>query len=94
MSQYRDYAPYYRNGRLYLTAQTVDLLTDAGLDQAVGQAALQHGLSLDEHREHIAHISQTLEYALAQMEEDTQAFKTLSSEETAFLLTGKPSARV
>jgi hypothetical protein len=93
MSQYNEYAPYFRNGLLYLTEKTVTLLTTAGLDKSIGQAALR-GLALDDHREQIALISRSLEQVLGQMEEDTQAFQALSSDETQFLLTGKPGSRV
>jgi len=90
MTSYRDYAPYFRNGRLYLPQKTVALLVDVGLDQAIGQAALS-GLALDDHRDQIARISQALESALAQMEEDTQAYQALASDEAQFMLTGRPS---
>jgi hypothetical protein len=89
MNSYRDYAPYFRNGRLYLPEKTVGLLLDVGLNQAIGEAALS-GLALDDHRDQIAQISQALEAALAQMEEDTQAYQALSSDEAQFILTGKP----
>jgi hypothetical protein len=88
MNSYREYAPYFRNGRLYLPEKTVALLIDVGLDKAIGDAAL-NGLALDDHREQIALISQSLEHALAQMEEDTQAYHALSSGEAQFMLTGK-----
>jgi hypothetical protein len=90
MNSYREYAPYFRNGRLYLPEKTVALLVDFGLDQGIGEAAL-HGLALDDHREQIALISQSLEQALAQMEDDTQAYHALSSGEAQFMLTGKPT---
>jgi hypothetical protein len=89
----QEYAPYFRNGMLFLPQATVNLLVDAGLDWETGQAAL-NGLALDDHRTLIAQISRALEEVLGRMEEDTQAFQVLSSGETQFLLTGKPSARV
>ncbi|MEO8608611.1 MAG: hypothetical protein ABI690_12045 [Chloroflexota bacterium] len=89
MNSYREYAPYFRNGHLYLPEKTIALLVDVGLDKAIGEAALQ-GLALDDHREQIALISQALEHALAQMEEDTQAYHALTSSEAQFMLTGKP----
>jgi len=89
MTSYRDYAPYFRNGLLYLPQKTVTLLVDVGLDQAIGAAALG-GLALDDHRDQIARISQALESALAQMEEDTQAYRALTSDQAQFMLTGKP----
>jgi hypothetical protein len=88
MTAYRDYAPYFRNGRLYLPEKTVTLLVDVGLDKSIGEAALG-GLALDDHRDQIARISQALESALGQMEDDTQAYQALSSDEAQFMLTGK-----
>lgn len=90
---YNDYAPYFRDGRLFLPEKTVTLLLDAGLDPATAQAA-KNGFALDDHRQQIARINAILEGALAQMEEDTQAFRALNSDEARFMLTGKPSARV
>jgi hypothetical protein len=89
----QEFAPYFRNGMLFLPQATVNLLLDVGLDPRVGQAALR-GLALDDHKDLIAQISQALEEVLGRMEEDTQAFQVLSSGETQFLLTGKPSSRV
>lgn len=90
MTTYRDYAPYFRNGLLYLPEKTVTMLIDVGLDKAIAQAALQ-GLALDDHRDQIARISESLEAALAGMEDDTQAYQALSSDEAQFMLTGKPT---
>lgn len=89
MTSYRDYAPYFRNGLLFLPEKTVALLVDVGLDKTVAAAALT-GLALDDNREHIAQISKALEQALAQMEEDTQAYYALTSSDAQFMLTGKP----
>jgi hypothetical protein len=88
MNSYRDYAPYFRNGLLYLPEKTVALLVDVGLDKATGEAAL-NGLALDDNREQISRISQALEQALGQMEEETGAYQVLASEEAQFMLTGK-----
>ncbi|MBZ0283958.1 MAG: hypothetical protein K8L97_24680 [Anaerolineae bacterium] len=87
----KDYAPYFRNGRLYLPAHTVTLLTDAGLDKGIGNAAL-NGLALDDQRDQIALISKALEIALEQLEEDSQEFRALTSPDTKFLLTGKTAS--
>ncbi len=87
----KDYAPYFRNGRLYLPVHTVALLTEAGLDQHIGEAAL-NGLALDDHRDQIALISKTLEMALERLEEDSQEFRVLTSADTKFLLTGKTAS--
>jgi len=90
MTAYRDYAPYFRNGLLYLPEKTVSLLVDVGLDKVIAQAALS-GLALDDHRDQIARIGAALESALEQMEEDTHAYQALSSDEAQFMLTGKPT---
>jgi hypothetical protein len=84
----KEFAPYYRNGLLYLPPKTVVLLVEAGLDKTIGQAAL-HGLNLNDHRQQIAMISQALEMALAQLEEDSSEFRTLNAPDTQFMLTGK-----
>ncbi len=93
MDEYREYAPYFRNGRLYLTEKTVVMLTETGLNKELGRAALE-GLALDDHRQQIAQISAAMEQMLEQLEEDTQVFQVLSSNETQFLLTGKPRVAV
>jgi hypothetical protein len=90
MTSYRDYATYFRNGLLYLPEKTVTLLVDVGLDKATAEAALR-GLALDDHREQIALISASLEAVLTDIEEDTQAYQALSSDEAQFMLTGKPA---
>jgi hypothetical protein len=90
MTSARDYAPYFRNGLLYLPEKTVTLLIDVGLDKATAEAALR-GLALDDHRELIARINVSLEAVLTDMEEDTQAYQALSSDEATFMLTGKPA---
>jgi hypothetical protein len=84
----REFAPYYRDGLLYLPPKTVALLLEAGLDKTIGQAAL-HGLDLNDHRQQIAIISQTLESALQQLEEDSSEFRTLNAPDAQFMLTGK-----
>ncbi len=88
-----DYAPYFRNGLLYLPEATVGLLIEAGLEQELARAALD-GLALDDNRDQIARISRVLEAALERMEEDSQPFRALNSDDTRFMLTGKPSANV
>jgi hypothetical protein len=86
------YAPYFRNGMLYLPPSTVEMLIAAGLNHDVARSAL-NGLALDD-KTRIGEISRAMELMLADMEEDTQAFQTLTSEETQFMLTGKPSVNV
>lgn len=92
-SNSRDYAPYFRNGLLYLPEKTVELLIEAGLERDLAHAALT-GLALDDHRDQIGKINHVLEAALAKMEEDSQPFRALSSDDARFLMTGKPSAQV
>ncbi|MEZ4669032.1 MAG: hypothetical protein R3E39_14090 [Anaerolineae bacterium] len=87
---YKDVAPFFRNGRLYLPMKTVEMLTDVGLSAEISQNAL-NGLDLADHREQIAVISKALETLLENMEENTREFHALNSSETRFLLTGKPS---
>jgi hypothetical protein len=89
----RAFAPYFRNGRLYLPEKTVALLMDAGLQRDVAEAATR-GLALDTDRELIAEINRALEFVLTDLEEDSQEFRALTSEEAQFILTGKPTARV
>jgi hypothetical protein len=84
----QEFAPYFREGKLYLPPKTVALLVDVGLDKHIGQAAL-HGLNLNENHQEIALISRILENALEQIEEDSQEFRTLTAPETQFMLTGK-----
>ena len=90
---YNDFAPYFRNGRLYLPQKTVTLLTDAGLRTQIANNAL-NGLDLVDNRDQIALINQALETLLGGIEENTQEFRALNSEESRFLLTGKPAAAV
>ena len=88
-----DFAPYFRNGLLYLPEATVDLLIEAGLESELARVAL-NGLALDDNRDQIARINRVLEAALERMEEDSHEFRALSSDDARFLLTGKPSASV
>jgi hypothetical protein len=86
----QEYAPYFREGMLYLPPRTVELLMDVGLDKQIGHAALR-GLNLDDHRQEIALISRILESALENIEEDSQEFRALTDPETQFMLKGKRS---
>ncbi len=88
ISSTKEFAPYYRDGLLFLPAKTVDLLVDSGLDWQIGQSALQ-GLNLNDNREEIGLISKALENALEQLEEDSREFRALHASETQFMLTGK-----
>ena len=86
------YAPFFRNGRLYLPEKTVALLIDAGLKRDVAETALR-GLALDTDRQRIAEINRVLENLLTDLEEDSQEFRALTSGEAQFLLTGKPATQ-
>jgi hypothetical protein len=88
-----DYAPYFRNGLLYLPEKTVDLLIEAGLEKELAQAALK-GLALDDHREQIGRINRVLEAALEKMEDDSHPFQALTTDDARFMMTGKPSVGV
>jgi hypothetical protein len=88
-----DYAPYFRNGLLYLPEKTVDLLIEAGLERELAKAALK-GLALDDNREQIGRINRVLEAALEKMEEDSQPFQALTTDDARFMMTGKPSVHV
>lgn len=87
-SIYRELAPFFRNGRLYIPQRTIAMLANAGLDRQIAQAALG-GLDLDQQRDLIATIDRALENVLATLESDTQEYVVLSSDETRFLLTGR-----
>lgn len=84
-----EYAPYFREGLLYLPPKTVTLLCDAGLCDEAAEAAL-NGLALDDDRELIGQISNALETALAQLAESSPVYQVLHSQEVEFLLTGRP----
>jgi hypothetical protein len=90
-SAYRELAPYFRNGRLYVPQRTLAMLVNAGLDRQIAEVALS-GFDLDRQRNEIATVSYALENILATLEADTQEFAVLNSDETRFLLTGKPAA--
>lgn len=66
MSNSSEFAPYFLNGRLYLTLTTIDMLVSFGLHPGLAQAALQ-GLDLVDHREAIAAINATFEALLEDM---------------------------
>jgi hypothetical protein len=85
-TQTQDYAPFFREGRLYLPQKTVTMLKQAGLDEEAAQSALR-GLSLDDDRQLIGEISGTLETVLGKLAEQARAFQQLSSDTTQFFLT-------
>lgn len=87
-AQYNEYAPYFRNGLLFLPEHTIALLIDAGLDAQIGEIA-RKGLDLGEHRAQIAIISRALEAVLEQLEEDSREFRALTDSDAHFMLTGK-----
>lgn len=83
-----DYAPYFRDGMLYLPDKTVNLLIGAGLDPFIARAALR-GLTLDDDKTMIAEISDTLVKVLGEITEDSRAYQELNSQETFFMLSGR-----
>ncbi len=87
-----DYAPYFHNGLLYLPPRTVKLLIQTGLDKEIAQSALK-GLALDDDRERIGLLSNTLERALEQVTDNSEVFQQLNSPETQFMFTGKVALR-
>ena len=78
------YAPFFRQGRLFLPQNTTSLLIEHGLDEAIAQSAT-NGLRLDDHREKIGIISNTLELVLEKLVE-TDIYDQLNSVETRFML--------
>lgn len=78
------YAPFFRQGRLFLPQNTTSLLVEHGLDEAIAQSAT-NGLRLDDDREKIGIISSTLEMILEQLVE-TDIYEQLNSAETRFML--------
>lgn len=79
------YAPFFREGMLYLPAKTIDLLIRDGLDLKKAEDARQ-GLRLDDDRQLIAEISNQLERILESMSEESTAFQELNTEDTRFML--------
>jgi len=86
----QDYAPYFRDGLLFLPEKTLTLLLEAGLDAEVAHVA-QRGLALDDDRALIGEISATLERVMGQIAEGSQAYQQLNTHEAYFLLTGRPA---
>lgn len=84
----KDYAPYFRDGLLYLPQKTVKLLTEYGIDPSVANTALQ-GLALDDDRVLIGQISQTLEDIMGDVAENSQFYRELNTEEAQFILRGR-----
>jgi len=84
MSLY-DYAPFFREGLLYLPATTIKLLIDSGLDPNIAQRA-KSGLRLDDDRHNIGLISNQLEKALATISQQSLIHDQLTSPETKFML--------
>lgn len=86
----QEYAPYFREGLLYLPEKTVHLLVACGLDEQKACAAL-HGLALDDDRILISEISTALENVMAQVVEHSPVYQQLNNQNAFFLLTGKPA---
>jgi hypothetical protein len=88
--RYKDFAPYYRNGRLFIPARTLTMLREVGLDERISMKATR-GLDLTSQRDEVAVINQAMENLLSHLAEDTLAFEVLTSPTTRFYLTGKPA---
>lgn len=81
----REFAPFFRNGKLFIPVGAVSLLRAAGLEEPAAHSAL-NGLDLGYQRPLIARIEQCLLKVLTMLDEDSAIFHVLSSEETRFLL--------
>ena len=80
-----DYAPYFREGLLFIPEKTLDLLQKSDLPEEILVIA-RRGMQLDDDRDTIGIISNRLEYIMEKLEQDTRAYKDLSSESTQFIL--------
>jgi hypothetical protein len=81
----KDYAPFFREGQLFLPDTTIQLLIESGLDSEIAQSATD-GLRLDDDRRNIGLISNHLEKALAYLTHQSHIHDQLSSHETKFML--------
>lgn len=81
----KDYAPFFREGQLFLPATTIQLLIESGLDSEIVQSATD-GLRLDDDRSQIGLISNHLEKALANLTHQSHIHDQLTSQETKFML--------
>lgn len=81
----QDYAPFFREGLLFLPEPTIKLLIKSGLDSNIAQLA-KHGLRLDDDRRNIGLISNQLEKSLATLSQQSRIHDQLTSPETKFML--------
>ncbi|RMG90034.1 MAG: hypothetical protein D6712_00575 [Chloroflexi bacterium] len=81
------YAPFFRDGLLYLPPTTIEILFQVGLEREHAKAIMD-GLSLDDDRQLIGHVSTLLEAALAKLERSGDVYSELSGLETRFMFTG------
>jgi hypothetical protein len=81
----KSYAPYFQDGKLFLPRKTLGLIAPR-LETSLAEQAL-HGLALDDNRDEIGRIGHALEQAIFRMEIERQAYETLSSTHTRFMLT-------
>ena len=79
------YAPFFREGLLYLPQKTIELLLDLGLDPKLAKMA-QTGLRLDDNRAQIGLISNQLEKALEKLAHQPHIRDQLTSDEARFML--------
>lgn len=81
---YVNYAPYFRDGLLYIPQATAKMLIEAGYNSPLNNNAT-NGFRLDEDNEKIAQLNQQLQELIAEMD-DTSAIKVqLTSSEVKFV---------
>lgn len=85
---YEQLQPYFRNGELVLPEKLVKVLLGVGLDWRIAHSAAR-GISLDDTAS-LGEIYRTVEVLLQQLAPTNPLYIVLSSNETRFMLTGKP----
>lgn len=80
--------PYFANGLLYLPDKVVQALLNAGLEWSVGHAA-RRGIALDD-TDSLAEIAHAVDVLLSHISPTNPLYIALSSDDTRFMLTGKP----
>lgn len=83
---YRNFAPYFRNGMLFLPQRTVSALLDAGLSRPLAEHALL-GIPLDD-RINLDNLSKAVFNLIIDMDPQHPLVGALANEETYFALTG------
>ena len=83
---YINYAPYFRDGLLYLPKVTNQLLVTSGFDQQSTQDAI-NGLRLDEDKSKIAELNDQLSQLIETLDEGSVIKGQLTSPEVQFIFT-------